>query len=536
MSCHKICPLTKQIFKKGLCTSCGTCIGVCPHGALSWEKEKIVVDENKCVSCGLCYEVCAGKGFDYPFFLKKLFGKKHVSFDLGHLENIYKGYSLNPQIRGSSSSGGLVTQLLVYLLQTKKIDGAVVMKMNGLNQEVFIATTPEEIITSAQSKYCLFPTNQVLKAVLAFKGKVAYVGLPCQVQGLRMVMEKMPELKERITAIFSLFCGFNMKKEATSYLMKNAKLKDIQKIEYRAKERGQTGFRATDKTGKTVFFEKHGYAFLNPLCCPKRCLLCPDLTGEFSDASFGDAWEEQGGWTRVLVRRKSIEKWFFEMQEKGMICLKPSCPDDIFKTQKQLINYKKRGIGKRLIMSRHKPDFGMNISKEKGRLFYYIVRFFQVPFVRWSILRFPLKFYEKLSRALRDICKDDYEVIRYLFWGGVTVLFSFISYAVFACELDYRIANIYSIILTKIFAYLTNKFFVFRSKTKDFLKTASEVIRFVLSRAFSGIVDFLGLIFLVQCFGINDYIAKSVMIIIVTLLNYVLSKKIVFRKGAKNDG
>lgn len=530
------CPLVRQVFKKGLCTGCGTCIGICPVGALSWQKEKILVDETKCISCGLCKDVCAGKGFDYPFFWKKLFGKSRVSFDLGHLEAVYKGYSLNQRIRQNSASGGLVTELLIYLLQTKKIDGAVQVKMNGTEPEVFIATTPEEIRQSAQSKYRLFPTNKVLKAVMEFKGKVAYVGLPCQVQGLRLAMEKMPKLKEKIGPVFSLFCGFNMTAKATKYLIKNTHLKNIQKIEYRAKENGQTGFRATDKNGSRAFFEKHGHAFLNPLCCPKRCLLCPDLTGEFSDTSFGDVWEEKGGWTRVLVRYKKVEKWLFEMQERGDIHLAPSCPDDIFKTQKQLINYKKRGIGKRLAMSRYKPDFGMDIPKWNGGIFYRILKILRFPLIRFGILLFPLKFYEKLSRFLRKSCADNGEFIRYLLWGIITVLFSFISYVLFSFGMDYRIANICSIILTKIFAYLTNKFFVFKSRTKGAKKTVAEVVRFTLSRAFSGAVDFFGLILLVRYFALNDYIGKGVMIVLVTLLNYVLSKKAVFLKEKEGKG
>ena len=147
-----------------------------------------------------------------------------------------------------------------------------------------------------------------------------------------------------------------------------------------------------------------------------------------------------------------------------------------------------------------------------------------------------MKFYEKLSRFLRKSCADNGEFIRYLLWGIITVLFSFISYVLFSFGMDYRIANICSIILTKIFAYLTNKFFVFKSRTKGAKKTVAEVVRFTLSRAFSGAVDFFGLILLVRYFALNDYIGKGVMIVLVTLLNYVLSKKAVFLKEKEGKG
>ena len=188
MSHSEMCPITGAVLKKKLCTGCGTCIGMCPAGALSWKKEKIILDRKKCVSCGLCLKVCPGKGFNYPFFQKKLFQKEKVSFDFGHLESVYRGYSLDKNIRVKSASGGLVSSVLLFLLKEKLIDGAVVVKMQDEKPVVQIATTEEEILNAAQSKYVLYPTNQILKEILSFKGKLAYIGLPCQVQDVRLAM------------------------------------------------------------------------------------------------------------------------------------------------------------------------------------------------------------------------------------------------------------------------------------------------------------------------------------------------------------
>ena len=167
MSHSEMCPITGAVLKKKLCTGCGTCIGMCPAGALSWKKETIILDRKKCVSCGLCLKVCPGKGFNYPFFQKKLFQKEKVSFDFGHLESVNRGYSLDKNIRVKSASGGLVSSVLLFLLKEKLIDGAVVVKMQDEKPVVQIATTEEEILNAAQSKYVLYPTNQILKEILS---------------------------------------------------------------------------------------------------------------------------------------------------------------------------------------------------------------------------------------------------------------------------------------------------------------------------------------------------------------------------------
>lgn len=121
------------------------------------------------------------------------------------------------------------------------------------------------------------------------------------------------------------------------------------------------------------------------------------------------------------------------------------------------------------------------------------------------------------------------EALRYLFWGVITVLVNYFSYFLLKQFLVYQIANLISIIFTKVFAYYTNKKFVFQTKTS--LKgQVMEVVRYVLGRGFTGAVDFVGLIVLVDVFSMDDGIGKMVMIVITTALNYVLGKVFVFKK------
>lgn len=121
------------------------------------------------------------------------------------------------------------------------------------------------------------------------------------------------------------------------------------------------------------------------------------------------------------------------------------------------------------------------------------------------------------------------EALRYFFWGVITVLVNYFSYFLLKQFLVYQIANLISIIFTKVFAYYTNKKFVFRTKT-NLKGQVMEVVRYVLGRGFTGAVDFVGLIVLVDVFGMDDGIGKMVMIVITTALNYVLGKVFVFKK------
>lgn len=122
------------------------------------------------------------------------------------------------------------------------------------------------------------------------------------------------------------------------------------------------------------------------------------------------------------------------------------------------------------------------------------------------------------------------EAFRYLFWGVMTVLLNYFSYLLLKQFLAYQIANLGSIIITKVFAYCTNKKFVFQTKT-NFKEQLSEIFRYILGRGLTGIVDFLGLIILVNVLSMDDRIGKIIMIVITTALNYILGKIFVFKKN-----
>lgn len=116
----------------------------------------------------------------------------------------------------------------------------------------------------------------------------------------------------------------------------------------------------------------------------------------------------------------------------------------------------------------------------------------------------------------------------------MTVLLNYFSYLLLKQFMAYQMANLFSIILTKVFAYCTNKKFVFQTKT-GFREQINEIIRYILGRGFTGVVDFFGLIFLVNVLSVDDRCGKMVMIVITTALNYILGKLFVFRKNRRTD-
>lgn len=123
------------------------------------------------------------------------------------------------------------------------------------------------------------------------------------------------------------------------------------------------------------------------------------------------------------------------------------------------------------------------------------------------------------------------EFIVYVIVGLSTTLVNILIYrGLLAVQVDYKIANLFALILCKVYGYVANKIIVFRSHCSSFRELMLEMLRFVFARGFTGLVDYFGLIFAVEILHFDKIISKYVLQAIVILLNYILGKFMVFRK------
>ena len=129
---------------------------------------------------------------------------------------------------------------------------------------------------------------------------------------------------------------------------------------------------------------------------------------------------------------------------------------------------------------------------------------------------------------------SDGEAIRYIIIGICTTLLNYVVFAILAdiIKLDVTVSNVISVIVSILFAYITNKLFVFRSHCQNFLELVFEFVKFVGARGITMIIEIGGLYLLHNIILIDKHIAKIVVQIIVIIGNYFISKLIVF-KGNK---
>ena len=142
--------------------------------------------------------------------------------------------------------------------------------------------------------------------------------------------------------------------------------------------------------------------------------------------------------------------------------------------------------------------------------------------------------FTKLRHLLKTKYAEYAEIIRYLIIGILTTLVSLGTYYALTITIlnpddvfQLQVANIISWVISVLFAYFTNRSFVFKVKDTHIL---SEFFKFVASRIFTLLVDMAIMFIFVSLLHLDDKIIKLVTQVIVIVLNYILSKFLVFIK------
>ena len=139
---------------------------------------------------------------------------------------------------------------------------------------------------------------------------------------------------------------------------------------------------------------------------------------------------------------------------------------------------------------------------------------------------------------IKELYNKYKEILMYLIFGVLTTVVNIVSYFLLAriLHIDTVVSTVIALILSILFAYITNKLFVFDSKTNTFKAFIVEMITFFLARVVSGALCDVGTFALmVKVFKINDIIAKVVTQIMVIIVNYIFSKLVIFRKKEEKN-
>lgn len=211
-------------------------------------------------------------------------------------------YAADPALRRSAASGGVVTALLVNLLETKQIDGALVVASwvshGRLECGFKIAHTRDEILAAQGSKYMpVYFNRDAAPLIRSFSGRLAAVLLPCDALALAKMRAAEPEVDAKIAFVVTLFCGHNSERTLTDAIIdrfRPSKKAVLREFQHRFGHwRGK--LRIAYDEGEDIVRPFSEFSVYQNLFffAQKKCHACFDHFGFHSDLAAGDIWSQK---------------------------------------------------------------------------------------------------------------------------------------------------------------------------------------------------------------------------------------------------
>lgn len=394
-----------------LCVSCESCYAICSNNAIEMEFDNgqflPKINEIKCKKCGLCLELCPGYDLSINLVTENKIEKKI----LGPILKCFTGYSKDYYTRNNSTSGGLITSLILELLKKKKYDYVFVLPFENVNNipaRLILTNNKKEIFKCAKSKYIPSSIYNIIKILKEnHQSRFIIVGTACHIKGIKKIINNFNINKDNLLFL-GLFCSYTLNYNFIDYIKKKYSNKEdpLVKLEYRTKDKfGWPGRpKIYLKSGKNLILERKERTSLTKYFQLNRCLYCLDKLNIEADISFGDCYipekESILGKSTIIIRTERGKDVFdkfsylFNLEKEDIKNIyrsqnikriskrvehlkiflnenKSLFQKHYFKVEKE--NFKKYKINKKKIeWGKNKKYFMINISKFKKKIFYLL--------------------------------------------------------------------------------------------------------------------------------------------------------------------
>lgn len=320
-------------------------------------KTDVRICKEYCTGCGWCHDVLGcdlileSNGFreidasnitkENLEILKKVcpaFGTQCDIMDerqlWGRRKSIYTAYASNNYVRFRASSGGVLTQLACYLIESKLVDGVIHIgkdENDPIGSKLFCSRTSQEVISHCGSRYTSSAPFDGIKEYLDNNEKYCFIGKPCDVAVLRNWESVDGSVGEKFPYVLSFFCAGAPSRNVNIKLLDKmgCPYETCVDLDYRGN--GWPGYAtAMDKDGenhKILYREAWGQTLGRDI--RKSCRFCVDGIGEMADVSCCDAWyldnqkkpsfEEHDGRNAVFCRTNKGKKLFEDASSAGYI-------------------------------------------------------------------------------------------------------------------------------------------------------------------------------------------------------------------------
>lgn len=294
-----------HIVSQQLCISCGACTEVCKKNAITLVRKDGMyvpsIDSSLCNDCGLCSRVCPSSPIDIP----TTYGK--IDFQTESVDSRIV-YSTNEEIRLAGTSGGVISQMLVHLLESGVYKQAFVLAENPAKGDLARLAKIEsasQVLKAAKSKYVPASVEHVVRDIQ--NGSLAdtiIVGTPCQFLAIQRAMQLYRKHFDNVLFL-GLFCEQAFNYNVIDFY--RYRYGDFSSIQFRDKQNGWwPGGTILEQDGQQKLIDRFVRTQLKEYFRAPRCRVCFDGLNQLADISFGDCYipgeESMFGQSNIIIR------------------------------------------------------------------------------------------------------------------------------------------------------------------------------------------------------------------------------------------
>lgn len=278
--------------------------------------------------------------------------------------------SNDKDIRHKGSSGGIITHLMKYLFETKRINSAIDFKFTGVELfKPYIINSFEDYSHSGSIYHEIKIYKFLKENIDVIQSPVMITCLPCQIAPIKRLLHK----HNIETFIVSLVCSTQLEKEATYYFLEKNKI-DVSKVkEFRYRGNGWPSGIQIETDEKEYFFHNNNSkwidVFHSQIFNLNRCLSCADTFGLKADVSVADPWLQ-----RYVASDNIGSSIVIAHTNNGENIITSMISDNILKTieilsEEDVVLSQKGTLIKKYIFKKHKKKFLKLIKVFKSKIY-----------------------------------------------------------------------------------------------------------------------------------------------------------------------
>jgi coenzyme F420 hydrogenase subunit beta len=328
----------KDIVDNGFCLSCGLCKELAPEGTIEMQwapnghlrprTSRPLTPEEEDAIVQICPGINQTGPFDQPLV--------QPSNVWGDLRRVVMGWATDPDTRFQASTGGVMTSINRYLLESGRVSFVLQVRAGGpksTDSEPVLIRDPKDLIVGSQSRYASSAPLSAVRAALELNEPFSVSLKPCDIAGVRNLQRVDERARRLIVYTQTMICGTVPSLDTTMDFLRREGVNPDEEYPVALRWRGDGcpgPTLAVIPDGREVTGLYNDMWDNNPWTTQFRCKVCPDAIGLQADITTGDAWPNamangESAGTNVIIARTAIgEEVLAECERLGYLTTEPA--------------------------------------------------------------------------------------------------------------------------------------------------------------------------------------------------------------------